>query len=183
MSAFHPLRTCARAASLKSMIIRAERREDVLAIRELVREAFAGAPHSSGTEWAILDALRRADALTISLVAIEGADIVGHVAVSPVTVSATEGWFGLGPVAVRFQQQRQGTGAALIREALDQLRRSGAAGCVVLGEPAYYRKFGFEHDPDITYADVPPPYFQVLDFGSKRPTGPVEYHPAFHVTT
>ena len=165
------------------MIIRNEQRGDVCAIRELVRGAFAEAIHSSGTEWAIVDSLRAAGALTISLVAAEGADILGHVAVSPVIVHGAEGWFGLGPVAVRPQQQKQGTGAALIREALKQLRRSGAAGCVVLGEPAFYGKFGFSHDPDITYADVPSPYFQVMDFGAQRPTGPVEYHPAFQASS
>ena len=165
------------------MIIRDEQPGDVPAIRELVREAFAGATHSSGTEWAIVDALRSANALTISLVAIERADVVGHVAVSPVTVHAAGAWFGLGPVAVRRHRQRRGTGAALIGEALNKLRRSGAAGCVVLGEPAYYGKFGFEHDPDVTYAGVPPPYFQVLNFGMQRPTGTVEYHPAFVAST
>jgi predicted N-acetyltransferase YhbS len=151
----------------------------VLAISDVVREAFAGAAHSSGTECAIIAGLRDAGALTISLVADKGGEVIGHVAVSAVAVQAEGEWFGLGPVAVRPQQQRQGVGAALIREALDRLRRLGAAGCVVLGDPAYYAMFGFEHDPAVTYADIPPPYFQVLPFGAERLAGRVTYHPAF----
>jgi len=91
------------------LIIRSEEPGDVNAIRDLVRAAFAEGPHSDGTEPAIVDALREGGALTISLVAADGAVIVGHVAVSPVTVGGDAGeWFGLGPVAVLPGRQRQG---------------------------------------------------------------------------
>jgi putative acetyltransferase len=144
-----------------------------------VREAFAAAAHSGGTECAIVAGLRDAGALTISLVADEGGEVIGHVAVSPVAAQAQGEWFGLGPVAVGPQRQREGIGTALIRQALHRLRRLGAAGCVVLGDPAYYARFGFEHDPAVTYADIPPPHFQVLAFGGERLAGAVTYHPAF----
>ena len=118
------------------LIIRSEEPRDVSAIRDLVRAAFAEGPHSDGTEPAIVDALREGGALTISLVAADGAVIVGHVAVSPVTVGGDAGeWFGLGPVAVLPGRQRQGIGGALISKALVRLQSSGATGCVVLGDP------------------------------------------------
>ncbi len=165
------------------IVIRPEEPGDERAIDEVVRDAFAGAAHSSGTEKLIVKALRDSRALTISFVAAEGADIVGHVAVSPVAAEGTAGeWFGLGPLSVRPEWQRRGIGMALTREALERLRRSGAAGCLVLGDPAYYGRFGFEHDPSVWFPDVPPPYFQLLAFTEQRPTAQVDYHPAFGVT-
>ena len=181
MSAFHPKRTFARVPFWR-MIIADEQPGDESAIREIVRDAFAVAPHSSGTEWAVVDALRAANALSISLVAVVEHDIVGHVAVSPVSLGDAKGWYGLGPVSVRPEHQRQGFGAALIREALERLRGAGAAGCVVLGDPDYYARFGFEHDPEITFGKVPPPYFQALRFKGPYLGGRVEYHAAFNAT-
>src|SRR5690606_18603384 len=116
------------------------------AIHTLVAAAFDGHPHSDGSEPAIVDRLRADGDLTISLVAEDGGEIVGHIAFSPVTISdGNEGWFGLGPVAVAPQRQREGIGAALIEHGLALLRERGSAGCVVLGDPAYYGRFGFTH--------------------------------------
>lgn len=166
------------------MLIRPERPGDADAIRALTTEAFASAPHSSGTEAAIIDGLRAAGALTLSLVAI--ADdaapdaILGHVAVSPVTIDGAErGWFGLGPVSVRPGRQRGGVGSALIREGLRRLRESGAGGCVLLGDPRYYGRFGFAADPALVLEGVPPDYFMRLAFGGDVPAGTVRYHAAF----
>jgi putative acetyltransferase len=107
---------------------------------------------------------------------------MGHAAFSPVAIEGGAGaWFGLGPVSVRPDVQRRGIGQALIRRGLDRLREARTGGCVVLGDPHYYGRFGFEHDPQLSYGDVPPPYFQMLSFGGARPTGPVTYHPAFDV--
>lgn len=163
------------------MLVRDEEPRDAAAIAQTIRNAFEGAEHSSGTEAQIVDALRRADALAISLVAIEEDAVVGHVAVSPVSIGARKGWYGLGPVAVQARYQRKGIGSLLIRQALQRLKESGASGCVVLGDPGFYGKFGFVHDPNVTYADVPPPYFQVLGFVSEPAAGPVTYHAAFDV--
>ena len=165
------------------MKIRFEEATDAGGIRTVIREAFAQAGHSSNTEPSIVDKLRESGALTVSLVAAEGARIIGHVAVSPVVApEATGTWFGLGPVSVHPDCQGRGVGSALIKNALDHLRRSGASGCVVLGEPEYYRRFGFQHNPSVSYRDVPPPYFQVLSFGPDQPTGPVDYDAAFEAT-
>ena len=75
--------------------------------------------------------------------------------------------------------QKCGIGGSLIRTALERLKTGGAAGCMVLGEPRYYGRFGFQHDPAVSFSNVPPPYFQVLPLGSSRIKGVVEYHAAF----
>ncbi|MGO4286439.1 GNAT family N-acetyltransferase [Bosea sp. TAB14] len=162
------------------MPIRPEQPADAAAIRALTTEAFAAAPHSSGTEAAIIDSLRAAGALTLSLVAVEGDEIVGHVAFSPVTIDGAErGWFGLGPVSVRPGRQRGGVGSGLIREGLQRLREIGAGGCVLLGDPGYYGRFGFAADPALVLEGVPPEYFMRLAFGAGVPAGTVRYHAAF----
>lgn len=162
------------------MEIRDERPEDAPAISRLVIEAFRDAPHSDGTEAAIVDGLRAAGALTISLVAVEGTAVLGHVAFSPVTLSGAGcDWYGLGPLAVRVSGRRRGTGEALVRAGLARLTRDGAAGCVVLGDPAYYARFGFRPDPALTLDGVPAEYFQALRFGGAD-AGAVAYHPAFY---
>lgn len=90
-----------------------------------------------------MGALRKANALTISLVA-EQAQVVGHIAFSPVIISdGTLGWFGVGPVSVLPSFQKQGIGRSLIESGLSLLRERGAACCVLLGEPTFYRRFGF----------------------------------------
>ena len=164
--------------------IRPEVPADAVAIRRLTDAAFAGAAHASGTEGAMVDALRAEGTLTLSLVAVaDGADgaVIGHVAFSPVTVAGAEiGWFGLGPVSVLPGRQREGIGAALIRNGLSRLRADGAAGCVVLGDPAYYRRFGFVHDPDLRFEDAPAEYFLRLAFAHPVPSGCVTYQPVFY---
>jgi putative acetyltransferase len=161
-------------------IIRLEAPSDVAAIHAVTAEAFLHAPHTDHTEQFIVDALRRAGALSISLVAEIGSAVVGHVAVSPVSMSdGSIGWFGLGPISVSPDRQRQGIGTLLMQGALRILRERGAAGCVVLGAPSYYSRFGFRPGPDLVLPDVPPEYFQAVSFGPSRPRGVVTYHAAF----
>jgi putative acetyltransferase len=116
---------------------------DVTEIEAVTISAFLNAPHTSHTEQFIVNALREAGKLAVSLVARAGGKVIGHVAVSPVSIS------------------------------------DGAAGCVVLGEPRYYSRFGFQVDPGLTLPDVPPEYFQGVSFDSSRPHGTVSYHEAF----
>ena len=165
------------------MQIRDERNEDADAIRRSTAAAFAQAPHSSGTEPRIVDALRDAGALAVSLVAIsDDGSVVGHVAFSPVRIGGEAGrWYGLGPVSIVPEMQRQGIGEALIREGLARLAALNAEGCVVLGDPAYYGRFGFVSDPALTYGDKPSAYFQRLVLMGKPRQGDVSYHPALDV--
>lgn len=161
--------------------IRTETPADVAAIEAVTAAAFLDAPHTDHTEHFIVNALRRAGQLFISLVAEDSDVIVGHVAISPVSIShGTSGWYGLGPISVAPERQRQGIGSQLMTEALARLRRSGAAGCVVVGEPRYYGRFGFKAEPALVLPDVPPEYFQAIAFRGEIPAGVVSYHDAFN---
>lgn len=162
------------------MIVRPERAGDEAAIRAVTRAAFATAPHGSGIEQDIVDALRTAGDLTLSLVAEDARGVVGHIAFSPVAIEGGKGrWFGLGPVSARPDRQRRGVGSALIRRGIADMRRSGARGIVLLGDPGYYGRFGFAHDPALCYPGPPPAYFQRLVLEGEAPSGVVTYAPAF----
>ena len=160
--------------------IRPECAGDADIIRGVTEAAFKCNDYSSGTEGAIIDALRDADALTISLVAVIDNETVGHIAFSPVTIEGDHlGWFGLGPVAVRPDLHKRGIGSALIREGLARLKQAGASGCVLVGDPAYYGRFGFENDPAMRYEDLPAEYFMRLAFNGSAPTGRARFHAGF----
>ena len=162
------------------MHVRTEQKGEEQVIHDLTDAAFAGAEHSDGTEAVIVKALRDAGALTLSLVAEQDGAIVGHVAFSPVTIGGEDvGWYGLGPVSVWPEQQKKGIGGALIREGLSRLEALGAKGCVLLGDPGYYHRFGFRADPQLRYPGPPAEYFQCLTFGGPIPSGVVRYHDAF----
>jgi putative acetyltransferase len=121
--------------------IRPERPSDCDQIRTVLEQAF-GRPD----EARLVEALRAAR-LSSGLVAEEGGWIVGYVAFSPVSVAghippALSGE-GLAPLAVLPAYQRRGIGASLVREGCDELRRCALGFVVVLGDPAYYGRFGF----------------------------------------
>lgn len=120
-------------------LIRPERPDDIPAIAALLQDAFAG-----NAEARLVDALREAGALSISLVAVQDEKLCGHIAFSPVTLDGiADGGIGLAPLAVGPACQRRGIGAALIQAGLPACRKAGYRYCVVLGEPEYYRRFGF----------------------------------------
>jgi len=165
-----------------SIRIRHETPSDVEAIEALTVAAFLNAAHTSHTEQFIVNALRRAGQLSVSLVADDNGLVIGHVAISPVTISdAAVGWYGLGPISVVPGRQGQGVGSQLMEQALNNLRTLGAAGCVVLGDPGYYSRFGFKAERSVSLPDVPPEYFQALSFDGSLPHGVVAYHEAFAV--
>ena len=160
--------------------IRDETPADAGAIAALTAAAFAPLEISRHTEHFIVEALRAAGALTLSLVAEEAGQVVGHIAFSPVAVAdGSPGWFGLGPVSVLPARQRQGIGAALIEAGLARLQAQGARGCCLVGHPAYYPRFGFEHPAGLGLAGVPPEVFFARAFGGPMPWGTVSFHPAF----
>lgn len=162
--------------------IRSETDADANAIAAVTEAAFASLAISRHTEQFVIAALRAARALTISLVAEVDGRVVGHIAFSPVTVSGgTPDWYGLGPVSVLPQWQRQGVGKALIRRGLWQLRQAGARGCCVVGHPDYYRRFGFRNTPGLVLDGVPPEVFFTLAFDGSEPRGWVRFHDGFSV--
>lgn len=165
---------------MTAITIRPEHPKDAAAIHEVTAAAFRGAPHTCGREAELVDDLRAAGALTLSLVADLGGEIVGHVAVSPVTVSESSGrWFGIGPISVSPAYQRTGIGSQLMVAALEKLRASGANGCVLVGAPAFYRRFGFVNDADMLVGDVPPEVTLSIRLAPSQDRGVVEFHPAF----
>lgn len=163
------------------MKIRPEADGDEGIIGAVTEAAFAGKPYSEGTEHLIVSRLRAAGALTISLVAELDHEIVGHVAFSPVQLSGGEGgWYGLGPVSVRPDRQGEGIGSRLIRVGLDRLREMDARGCVVVGSPKFYPRFGFGHPASLAYPGLATEYFMILTLRGEAPSGMVAFHPAFY---
>ena len=167
--------------------LRHETPDDMAAIEAVTVAAFADAPHTSHTEQFIVRALRAAGELTLSLVADEHGQVVGHVALSPVTIAdgrghKAEGWYGLGPISVLPNRQGQGIGSRLMEQALSELRAMQAAGCVLLGDPAYYARFGFQAHAGLQLPGVPPGYFIALAFDGLVPDGTAHYSDAFNAT-
>lgn len=163
-----------------SFVIRNEEAADRAAIGELTTAAFLTAAHASGTEAAIVRDLRAASALVLSLVAVgAGGEIVGHAGFSPVETDMPGRWFGLGPLSVAPTQQRAGIGSALVRAGLAQLSGMAAAGVVLVGEPAYYGRFGFAARPGLVCDGVPDLYVQALAFDIPPAWARIAFHPAF----
>lgn len=163
-----------------AIVIRDETDADFRAITEVTIAAFNTLPISRHTEQFVIEALRAANALTLSLVAQLDGRVVGHVAFSPVTISdGSGGWYGLGPVSVLPGHHRQGIGGALIREGLSRLRALRARGCCLVGFPDYYRRFGFRTIPGLVHEGVPPEVFVALSFDGRMPQGTVTFHEAF----
>ncbi len=160
--------------------IRPESLSDLPAISRVTAAAFRTASCANPTEEFIVGALRKAGKLTVSRVAIQDDEVVGHVAASPITLSGEAGsWYGLGPVSVLPTHQRRGIGSALIMDALLALSGSGASGCVVLGSPTFYERFGFQATAALTLPGVPPENFMAVAFDSSLARGIVSYHEAF----
>jgi len=160
--------------------IRNETNADVDAITEVTIAAFKTLEISNQTEQFIIEALRRAKALTVSLVAELEGRVAGHIAFSPVTISdGTPDWYGLGPVSVLPEYQRQGIGKALIKEGLSRLKALNAQGCCLVGHPDYYKKFGFNNVPGLVHDGVPQEVFLALCLTEHTPQGTVTFHEAF----
>jgi putative acetyltransferase len=162
------------------IVIRNETDADVGTITEVTIAAFKTLAISNHTEQFIIEALRAAKALTVSLVAEVNGRVIGHIAFSPVTISdGTRNWYGLGPVSVLPEYQRKGVGKALIQEGLSRLKDLNAHGCCLVGHPDYYRKFGFKNMPGLVHEGVPQEVFFALSFDGHTPQGTVTFHEGF----
>lgn len=164
----------------QKIVIRAETDADIAAITEVTTAAFKTLEISNHTEQFIIEALRSAKALTLSLVAEVDGHVVGHIAFSPVNITdGTVNWYGLGPVSVLPKYQRKGIGKALIQEGLSRLRQLNAKGCCLVGHPEYYRQLGFENVAGLIHDGVPPEVFFALSFDGCTPQGKVIFHEGF----
>lgn len=161
-----------------NITIRNEETKDIEQVRQVLRSAFP-----SDGESKLVDLLRTNGKATISLVAIENDEVLGHILFSPVTTTPLTDAKGIGlaPVAVRPDVQSQGIGSQLIREGLRLCRELGFDYCVVLGGPKYYHRFGFERASQF---EIQNEYgvdeqFMVLHFSDQRAAGLVRYAPEF----
>lgn len=166
------------------MLIRDERPNDKRLISQIHYAAFKGHPvHAPGaepTEHLVVEHLRVANELTLSLLAEVGGEAVGHIALSRAVVGADRsGWFLLGPIGVLPRHQNLGIGSALVRESLQRIRSIGAVGVVLVGNPGFYARFGFGNVQGLTYNGVPDQYVLAICFGCKPPLGEIIAHEAF----
>ena len=165
------------------VVIRNETDADVGAISELTVAAFETLDISQHTEQFIIEALRGAGALAVSLVAEVDGRVIGHIAFSPVNMSdGTRDWYGLGPVSVLPEHQRKGIGQSLIRAGLSRLKDLNARGCCLVGHPDYFKKLGFKNVSGLVHEGVPPEVFLVLSFDGEIPQGTVTFHEGFQAT-
>lgn len=156
-------------------MIRVEWHDEASVVHAITEAAF-GQPD----EARLVDALRKSGDIELSLVArVEGGQLVGHCLLS--RMQSPAGWLGLAPVSVLPDHQGQGIGSALINEALRRAKDRGHKGVFVLGDPAYYTRFGFSADAaagfETPYAG---PHFMALPLAKTAETaGKAEYAKPF----
>ena len=161
--------------------IRAESPDDEDLIRQITELAFKGRPYAGGDEQEVIDRLRTAQALTISLVAELDGEIVGQITFSPAhQADGSSPWFALGPVSVLPTHQSHGIGSALINAGLQQIEALGALGCILTGNPDYYQRFGFELAPDNVPVQESPEFFMLKRLKGAAPDGRFSFHAAFY---
>jgi putative acetyltransferase len=160
--------------------IREERAGDAAAIGSVHLAAF-----STPTEANLVEQLRSDGDITASLIAIDDGEIVGHVLFSRMSVEADgrelDGW-GLAPVAVMPDRQRTGIGSALVEAGIGRAQSTGVQIIFVLGEPAYYGRFGFDAKGAAGFASpYAGRYFQARQLANlPQPlVGRADYAPAF----
>lgn len=166
---------------IENLLIRDEKESDFTVISEVTDAAFATMEISGHTEPFIIEALRSAQALSVSLIAEFDGHVVGHIAFSPVTISdGSQNWYGLGPVSVHPNFQLRGIGKALIEEGLARLQKLNAQGCCLVGHPQYYQQFGFRNVDGLVFDGVPQELFFVRPFAGNIPQGKVKFHDGFN---
>lgn len=163
------------------LAIRPETPADRAAIYGVTRRAFATQPHADGDEQDLVDRLRTRGELVLSLVAeLPDAGVVGHIGFSPVTIGDADcGWFQLAPVSVEPDLHHRGIGSALIAAGVAELSRRGARGIGVVGDPAYYERFGFRVIDGLGPEGPEARYFRAMALLEPAPGGVVRYASAF----
>ncbi len=163
------------------LIIRPEQPDDVQTIYTVTARAFATQSHADGDEQDLVDLLRERGELVLSLVAIlPKAGLDGHIGFSPATIDRQEcGWFQMAPVSVEPAFHNRGIGSKLIMAGIEQLREQSAQGIGVLGSPAYYERFGFQHISGLAPNGPEALYFRAMSFEGPQPQGVIGYASAF----
>lgn len=161
--------------------IRGESERDYQSISSLLKSAFAAHPYSRQNEHLLVDTLRVQKGLVIANVAcIDETLVIGHIAFSVVYVNGVfVNWYMLAPLAVLPEYQNKGVGAALVIDALEALKRIGAKGVILVGDPAYYCRFGFAASSGLHAKGVPSEYLLALALDGDIVQGDVTFHEAF----
>ncbi|MEJ6396498.1 GNAT family N-acetyltransferase [Yoonia sp. 208BN28-4] len=157
------------------MSIRPEVPADYPFIYDLTMRAFAPMAFGDGTEAGSIDRMRDQGELALSLVAEEEGKVIGHIAFSPAGIPNVRHWYGLGPISVELDRQRQGIGSSLASEGLRQLRDRGAHGVVLIGNPRVYGPMGFVSNGQLSFRDVPAEIVQFVHFEGPEPAGEVTF--------
>lgn len=164
-----------------SLVIRPETPADQAAIYDITKRAFAPMDYAGGDEQDLINRLRDAGALEISLVAEQDGAVVGQVTFTEAfAADGSTGWYALGPVAVEPALQKKHVGSQLIETGIAMLRERDAAGCVLTGNPAYYSRFGFRVFSDLCPEGEPAAYYQILPLRVQEPKAVVAFHPLFY---
>jgi putative acetyltransferase len=162
-------------AIMAEMIVRNERQDDESAVATVVGQAFERADEAR-----LVGQLRTDGDAVISVVAVVGGIAVGHVMLSRMVAPFRA--LGLGPVSVVPEHQRRGIGSSLVKEGLKQAQEQGWKAVFVLGDPAYYQRFGFRVDLAQGFSSpYAGPRFMAISLGAHLPasSGRVDYAPAF----
>jgi putative acetyltransferase len=158
------------------MLIRTEISSDIGEVRSVHELAF-GRPDEAN----LVDALRKEGSAVLSIVAAEHEQIIRHILFSRMIAPFRA--LGLGPVAVLPERQRNGIGSRLIRGGLARARAAGWEGVFVVGDPAYYRRFGFDACQASSFqSPYAGAYFMVMALtagGLQTKSGRIDYAPAF----
>jgi len=165
------------------MLIRTEAPADILVIDRLLKSVF-----ETDAEANLVMSLRENSHLTLSLVACsDDGEVVGHLMFSPVTLDGEDhNWQGLAPLAVKAECRNQGIAKSLVEEAFSTLVDFGYPACVVLGDPAYYGRFGFKAASEFGFSciwDVSEGAFQAIELVDgvlADHSGKIAYSPEFN---
>ena len=160
---------------MRGTVIRPEAADDAGSVRDVLRAAFQGEAEAT-----LADELRADGDIVLSLVAVDQNDgVVGYVAFPRLSVAGVP-CAALAPVAVAPEYQRRGIGQALIEQGMSMLRQRGEKLVFVLGEPAYYARFGFDPTTAAAFtSDYSGPYFMASRADGAPASGAVRYPPAF----
>lgn len=151
--------------------IRPEMPVEFAEIHDFVKTAFETAKVSNGDEQTFVDRLRASPGYLpdLALVATEGDRIVGHVMLTRTAIDMADGpreILLLAPLAVEIGHRRHGLGARLARTVLERGRAAGFDAVTLVGDPAYYGRFGFRPTVDFRVENtqgIPPQYVQMLE--------------------
>ncbi len=164
----------------RRIIIRAEKKQDSDAIGTVIKNAFAGRDYSTNNEDEFIDALRMAGALSVALVAERDSEVAGYIAFSPITIDEKDvRWFCMALLSVSPNLQKQGIGTQLVKAGLDELKQLGGVGCVLLGDPGYYGRFGFAAREELTLEGAPPRILFGFPFRGECATRKCAISPSF----